>query len=209
MCGIVAYKSKNKIPKHIDILLKLIHESKIRGLHSFGYSYLDNSHVVTKKAFDLPSSIDDFAQSKATGFIYHNRYSTSGDWKVIDNIQPLSTRDISIAMNGVVSMAPIEEYEKQYGIKCSTENDSEIFLQLLLQDKDPEEIIHQMKGSCAVVWLNGNKVYAIRNSHRPLHYFYKDEAIFICSTSDIAHRAVGAKTTEIKPHKLFNLGLYV
>jgi glutamine phosphoribosylpyrophosphate amidotransferase len=208
MCGIIAYKSKVKTPEHIDTLLKLIYESKIRGLHSFGYSYFDRT-MITKKLFVLPSVIDDFAQSKSSGFIYHNRYSTSGDWKVIDNIQPLSDGDISIAMNGVISMAPREEFEKEYNIKCTTENDSEIFLRLLLQGKDPEEIIHRMKGSCAVVWLNKNNVYAIRNSHRPLHYFYKNEAIFICSTSDIANRAVGAVTTEIKPYKLFDLDKYV
>ena len=209
MCGIVAYKAKEKTSEHIDVLLKLIYESKIRGLHSFGYSYFEHSIMTTIKTFTLPTDLELFTKSSSKEFIYHNRYSTSGDWHTEINGQPITHRDISIAMNGVVSMKPRNEYEKEYNIKCFTDNDSEIFLQLLLQGKDPEEIIHLIKGSCAVVWLDGKSVYAIINSHIPLHYFYKYEAMFICSTSDIARRAVGAVTTEVKPYRLFDLGLYV
>ena len=209
MCGIIAYKAKEKTSEHIDTLLKLIHGSKIRGLHSFGYSYFENDIMTTVKTFTLPTELKLFAKSSSKEFIYHNRYSTSGDWHSEINNQPITYRDISIAMNGVVSMKPRKEYEEQYNIKCRTENDSEIFLQLLLQGKDPEDIIHQMGGSCAVVWLDGDRVYAIRNLHRPLHYFNKDSAVFICSTADISYRAVGSRTTEIKPYKLFDLEHYV
>ena len=209
MCGIIAYKTKNKTLEHLDILLKLIYESKIRGLHSFGYSYFENSIMTTIKSFSIPTELKTFYKSQSTEFIYHNRYSTSGDWHSEMNGQPITHRDISIAMNGVISMKPRNEYEKEYGIKCFTDNDSEIFLKLLEKNISPEDIIHQIGGSCAVVWLDGNKTYAIRNPHRPLHYFKKGDAIFVCSTADIAYRAVGATTKEIPPYKLFDLDSHV
>lgn len=189
--------------------MKLIHESKIRGLHSFGYSFFENGITTTVKTFTLPDNLKLFAKSSTNGFIYHNRYSTSGDWHSEINNQPITQDNVSVAMNGVISMSPRNEYEKEYNIKCHTDNDSEIFLQLLLQGKNPEEIINSIGGSCAVVWLVDNKVYAIRNAHRPLHYFKKDNAIFVCSTADIAYRAVGVKTEEIPPYKLFDLDTYV
>jgi glutamine phosphoribosylpyrophosphate amidotransferase len=163
----------------------------------------------TIKTFTIPTDLKLFADSPSKGFIYHNRYSTSGDWHTEINNQPITHQNISVAMNGVVSMKPRKEYEKEYGIKCSTENDSEIFLRLLEKGIPPEDVIKQMGGSCAVVWLEDNKVYAIRNQHRPLHYFIKDDAVFVCSTNDIAHRAVGVKTEEILPYSLFDLDAYV
>jgi glutamine phosphoribosylpyrophosphate amidotransferase len=205
MCGIIAFKTKKKTTAHIQMLLKLIRESKIRGLHSFGYSYV-TSKILTQKFFALPIEIDDFAQSLSNEFIYHNRYCTSGDWSNPNNNQPLNSKRFSIAMNGVISMKPKEEYEQEYDIKCYTENDSEVFLRLLEKGNSPESIIKKIGGSCAVVWLDIDKnVFAIRNKDRPLHYFIKDKAAFVCSTADIAQRALKVKTKEISPYKLLKL----
>lgn len=209
MCGIIAYKAKVKTKDHINILLKLIHESKIRGLHSFGYSFFENGIMNTIKTFTIPTDLKLFVNSSSKVFIYHNRYSTSGDWHTEINNQPITHQNISVAMNGVISMKPRAEYEKEYGIKCSTENDSEIFLRLLEKGILPEDIIKQIGGSCAVVWLEDDKVYAIRNQHRPLHYFIENNAVFVCSTADIAYRAIGIKTKEILPYFLFDLDDYV
>ena len=49
MCGVVGYSSQDPIDEHYSILHKLIYQSKIRGLHSFGYSYCLNNKLTTRK----------------------------------------------------------------------------------------------------------------------------------------------------------------
>jgi len=199
MCGIIGFNTKQKNKKHQEVLLALIRESKIRGLHSFGYAYQETK-IITKKLFELPN-LDDFFNSNSNCLIYHNRYSTSGDWKNEKNNQPITFDNISIAMNGVISMKPKEEYEQEYDVKCETENDSEIFLRLL-QRLSPEQAIKKVGGSCAVVWLKDKFLYAARNESRPLYHFKLLDANFFCSTADIAYRALKIKPFLLKPYEI-------
>jgi glucosamine 6-phosphate synthetase-like amidotransferase/phosphosugar isomerase protein len=210
MCGIIGYYSNksfagNRNKKHTEILLALIKESKIRGLHSFGYSFIENRELVTEKFFDMPTELERFNNANSNLFIYHNRYSTSGDWMDPNNNQPIVVDKMSIAMNGVVSQKEKEEFEKEYNVKCKTENDTEIFLQLL-KKHSIEEAIKLLRGSWAMLFIKDNYLYAVRNEKRPLHYFELENATFFCSTADIAKRALNINTKELKPYELIKMG---
>ena len=146
----------------------------------------------------------------AQAIIYHNRYSTSGDWHADENNQPLQADGVSVAVNGVLSMKPRSEYEAEYGVRCATNNDAEILLRRLLADDDPEELAHKLHGSLAAVFIKCGEVYAIRNTSRPLHWFKFAGAVFVVSTVDIADRAGAPSVVHNVPaFKLFRLLDYV
>ena len=71
MCGIIGYSSKESVNEHYELFYKLINESKIRGLHSFGISYYDQN-IITKKY----KKISDIILPKKNKIIFHNRYTT-------------------------------------------------------------------------------------------------------------------------------------
>ena len=54
MCGIIGFSCKKPSEENISILNELIIQSKIRGLHSFGYSYY-SSLIQTEKHYDIAS----------------------------------------------------------------------------------------------------------------------------------------------------------
>ena len=51
--------------------------------------------------------------------IYHNRYSTSGDFKNHLNNQPIEIGDTSLCFNGVIDMGTKSQMEEKYQIKMS------------------------------------------------------------------------------------------
>jgi len=55
MCGVVAYQSTEPKPEHFVSLVRLMSESKIRGLHSFGIAMQTGSTQGIKvwKSFDI------------------------------------------------------------------------------------------------------------------------------------------------------------
>ena len=76
MCGIVGFSCQKPDTEKIELLQELIIQSKIRGLHSFGYSYLDND-IKTKKRYEIKN----INLPLSNKIIYHNRYSTSGGYE--------------------------------------------------------------------------------------------------------------------------------
>jgi asparagine synthetase B (glutamine-hydrolysing) len=187
MCGVVGFICDNPNQEHIDILKKFINESKIRGLHSFGYTYYDNG-LITNKYFDM-ADIDGSEFPKPKKFIYHNRYSTSGDFRQHINNQPVTVGDKSLVFNGVVDMGTKSEIEKKYNISMHTGNDGEIILHKCVGKEDLKEFITNMKGSFAGMILNKSKqLFVVRNSRRPLWRLIVKDAVYIASTRDIFKR---------------------
>jgi len=132
--------------------------------------------------------------------IFHNRYSTSGDWENQNNNMPITLGDISVAVNGVISMKSKSRFNKEFKVNCHSENDAEIFAQKLAMGKlPPAHIIKKELGSAsfAAVYIRDGEVFAIRNRKRPLYYFIKYGAVFVVSTIDIARRALGERRTAI------------
>lgn len=208
MCGVIGFCTDKVNNKQQEILYALMQESKVRGLHSFGIACYGEfvDYIATKKWFAFPSKEEVF-QLIVPKLIWHNRYSTSGDWKSEDNNQPITVGDISVAVNGVLSMKKKSEYEKEYNVKCKTENDAEIFVQRLMQGESPIDFLYKLKGSFAGVFLYKGGVFAMRNNTRPLHWFKKYGAVFVVPTVDVVDRALKEKlrVQNIQPFTLFNL----
>lgn len=192
MCGIIGYYSRQVTSESLDLLFKLILESKIRGLHSFGWAWYEESILSNNKQQILPTfdQLEKFIGYKDFRFIYHNRYSTSGDYHNVINNQPIVDSGIAVAVNGVITMTPKDEWFERFGTSCETENDAEILLRWLDEYVTEYVELQGMKiGSLAAVYLMDNELYTLRNIHRPLHYIRKYDSVYIVSTRDIARRA--------------------
>lgn len=186
MCGIVGYSSADPKPEHFSILHKLIIESSIRGLHSYGYSFVKDDKLITRKYHDL----DEIVFPVSNKIIYHNRYSTSGDYRNHKNNQPIHVDDMSLVFNGVIDMRTKRQIEKDYKINMETDNDGEILIQRCGNDTELiTRFVNDMKGSFAGIILDSNnKMFAIRNKKRPCWILEYENAIFLASTRDIFKR---------------------
>ena len=203
MCGVVGYSSEKPKQAHLDILNKLILQSKVRGLHSFGYSYFDNE-IRTKKRHNIKN----IKLPLANKLIYHNRYSTSGDYKDHNNNQPIHNKEMSLVFNGVIDMGTKEEIESRYNIKMNTDNDGEIIIHKCGSNKeDLKSFIKETKGSFAgMILTSSNELLAIRNANRPLWKLEHEGAVYIASTQDIFKRVNKSfEPQELKPNELYEL----
>jgi len=185
MCGVVGFSSKNPNTENIKVLKDIIFESKIRGLHSFGYSYFDKE-IKTKKHYELKNIVLPVSNK----IIYHNRYSTSGDYKNHDNNQPIHNEKMSLVFNGVLDMSTKKEIESKYKIKMKYDNDGEIILQTCGTDVNLiQKFVKETTGSFAGIILTAsNDILAIRNSKRPLWKLNHLDSVYLASTRDIFKR---------------------
>ena len=197
MCGIIGYFSKKPSENDWYLLFKLLRQSKIRGLHSTGISYLENSKIVTKKYFQ--NEFNNIAFPTSNLQIYHNRYSTSGDFKNHLNNQPIEIGDTSLCFNGVIDMGTKSQMEEKYQIKMTTENDGEVALRV--SNLDPQALLNFVKdnGSFSGVMIKGETLYAFTNGFRPLWFLEVGESVFIASTQDIFKRAIDGCIPEQVP----------
>lgn len=201
MCGVVGYSCSDPKKEHYEILQAIIKQSKIRGLHSFGFSFYNEGMVTIKH-----HHIDKIEFPPANKIIYHNRYSTSGDYKNHDNNQPIAIGNTSLVFNGVLDMRTKQEMEDCYGIEMETDNDGEILLKLCGSDPNKiQEYIQNTKGSFAgLILTQDNTMYAIRNKNRPLWALNYDKAVFYASTQDIFKRVDSSfEPEELEPYKIY------
>jgi glucosamine 6-phosphate synthetase-like amidotransferase/phosphosugar isomerase protein len=201
MCGIVGYSCNNPKKEHYEILKAIIRQSKIRGLHSFGFSFYD-SGVRTLKYHD----IEEVQLPLVNKIIYHNRYSTSGDYKNHSNNQPITIGNMSLVFNGVLDMRTKAEMETYYGITMETDNDGEIVLKLCGSNTQKiQEYVQKTMGSFAgLILTQDNVMLAIRNRNRPLWMLKHDSAIFYASTRDIFKRVNRYFDPEqLEPYKVY------
>lgn len=96
MCGVIGIVSKNILKQ--DVIKKLIINSKIRGQHATGISYIDEdvikTCIISKNADYL-----DLKNVLTKSLIGHARYSTSS----LEYNQPISHFNVSIVHNGVIT----------------------------------------------------------------------------------------------------------
>jgi len=191
MCGIVGYMSLNPASEHLDILVKLIWQSKIRGLHAAGAAYNYGEQIA--KFFTVNELIKQLqADFPFCDAIAHTRYSTSGNWKELENNQPVVVGKCSLVFNGVISMKTKPEMEQEFGCTLNVDNDGEVFLQHAAKGGHPAKFVQNMTGSFAGLWYdNLGGIHALRNDRRPMWWFYQDSTtVFFCSTRDIIKRAL-------------------
>lgn len=179
MCAIIGFLSKNPNQEAIQTLKKLFVESKIRGMHAYGYA----TPQKTNKSHSLKTLIESI--DKPNILIGHCRYSTSGDYLDHNNNQPLKYLDESMVFNGVIDMRTKPEMEKAYQIQMTSDNDGEI----MLQNNNRQQLL-QSHISFAGLFLKGNKMIAMRNGNRPAYWAQKYDSIYVGSTADIMRRAL-------------------
>ena len=184
MCGVVGYYPVESLASQQDFA-DLFGESTIRGLHAFGLA--QSSHDVIR-SFEVKDIIAAFDPSRPT--IAHARYCTSGNWRVLENNQPVVVDSLVLVFNGVIHMGTKEEMEEEFNVSLSTDNDGEVFLRCREDRMTPWEIIGGMKGSFAGLWFDiDGKMYAGRNARRPLWRCDHLGARWYASTRDIFLRA--------------------
>lgn len=191
MCGVLGIAIKNFNEKDYDLVRSLFIQSMIRGKHATGVSFVKRNYVRTISE-SLPA--DEFIKMKnlkhwtnEDGNLYcigHIRYSTSD----LRFNQPMSTDELAIVHNGVISQEPKETWVEKYGYETKTSNDSELILRCLEKQEHPLDKFNQ--ASMAVCTIDNNKVIrAFRNKDRPLYYNFSSRGIFFASTNDILERS--------------------
>lgn len=202
MCAVIGAILLEPTKQDFAMIRRVFHESKIRGMHATGISFLPNwgKEIVTikdsipaDKFIDIHMHNDNMKYMlNADGNLYligHCRYSTSD----LEYNQPLYTSNKSIVHNGVITQELPENWKDKYGYDCITKNDSE----LVLHSDDPlREFSHMSMG---VVELHANKTMRFyRNGKRPLYLTSIPNGSIITSTADIPKRAeVGGFPVEV------------
>lgn len=193
MCAVIGAVIQRPTKTDFDIIKRVFIESKIRGLHATGVSFIPkwSGKIETIKE---PIAADEFVEKflhndnlkdmvADDGNLYligHCRYSTSD----LEYNQPLFNNDKSIVHNGVITQELPENWNKLYGYECMTKNDSE----LVLHSSDPlKEFSHMSMGVCEL--HIDKRVRFYRNGKRPIYFTTLKNGYIITSTLDIAHRA--------------------
>lgn len=201
MCGVIGCFSNRELSlKELEFARALLRESRVRGIHAFGAAVSeDNSNFTIKRSFSI-KEIDGFISygnpEKIKTIVAHTRYDTSGDWHILENNQPVVNGKDFLVFNGVVRQSAKHEFEKEFGVKCETENDGEIVIHLMRESLlDPQFqraahlLFHDPKVSYAgIEYINGQMTIS-RNKNRPLYISIADGALFVTSTKDILERA--------------------
>ncbi len=191
MCAVIGAFLENPSSRDLIMLADVFRESSIRGLHATGVSWVRNNRVNTMisatpagkfiEAFDLKTALNEDGNLYLIG---HCRYSTSD----LAYNQPLWNENVSIVHNGVVSQEMPENWERLYGYKCKTRNDSELIVHTLQANKSPLEEFPN--SSMAVIELyKEKKLRFYRNGKRPIYFTSLRNGVIITSTKDIAKRS--------------------
>jgi len=206
MCGIVGYVvgKRAHAPVAFEFFTKLMEESRVRGMHASGASWIANGKVRTLKApipaWELVSGAawDALRRSTPMQAIGHTRYSTSGDWQDNANNQPVATSKLAVVHNGLVSMADQKTYEAAYDVKTTSANDTEVILRRVLAARgslssafDRIYTVQPPIFACGFLDDQG-RVTAIRDHIRPL-WLFRSKALSLtgfASTRDIVLRAL-------------------
>jgi glutamine phosphoribosylpyrophosphate amidotransferase len=187
MCAVIGAIIKDPKPSDFDMIRRVFHESRIRGLHATGMSVIFNNKVMT---FKDPVPADKFIHldnleemvndDNVLYLIGHCRYSTSD----LEYNQPIANDEHAIVHNGVITQELAENWDKLFNYKCLTKNDSELVLH---SDSPLEEF---PDASMAVCELTDNKKLLVyRNGKRPLYLNMLPNGCIITSTENIAIRA--------------------
>ncbi len=189
MCAVIGAVLNNPNIIDFDLLLKVFIESKIRGLHATGLSYIKNNRVITEKLpipadqfpFDFPEYVNEDGNLYLVG---HCRYSTSD----LQFNQPISNDNFSVVHNGVITQELPEHWKELYGYDCTTRNDTELLLHTLEDNKSSLEV--WQNSSLAVCELYKDKTLRFyRNGKRPLYSAQLSNGWLVTSTENIPNRA--------------------
>lgn len=198
MCGIIGYAPIAPELEASAAFDRLFHESRVRGLHAFGIAHTNpggDIRVVRARPEHVARTFCPNLRA-----IAHTRYSTSGDWQVEANNQPIFVANrMALAFNGVISMGTKAEFEAAFDVQCASDNDGEVFVQRVLGGEDPLFFVKHMTGSFAGVWLHQGRLSACRNARRPLWRCEAYGGVWFASTKDIFVRAGFPPPESVEP----------
>jgi len=188
MCAVIGAILVKPTKQDFDMLKRVFLESKIRGMHATGITFIGKDGTLETYKEPVPSDkfswLNNFdACLAADGNLYligHCRYSTSD----LKYNQPLYNDTKSIVHNGVLTQELPENWLQLYGYKTETKNDSE----LILYSAEPLTEFSHMSMSVCELHID-KKLVIYRNGKRPLYLTTVKNGSIITSTIDIAHRA--------------------
>lgn len=189
MCSVIGAIIKEPRAEDFLMLHRVFLESKIRGMHATGISYVKHGKIITEKRpvpadefpFNFPSYVNEDGSLYLIG---HCRYSTSD----LEFNQPISNENLSVVHNGVITQELPEKWKELYGYDCETKNDTELILHTAEDCISP--LIRWKDSSLAVIELHVDKVIRFyRNGKRPLYLTSISNGCIITSTADVPKRA--------------------
>jgi glutamine phosphoribosylpyrophosphate amidotransferase len=189
MCSVIGAIIKEPRAEDFLMLHRVFLESKIRGMHATGISYVKHGKIITEKRpvpadefpFNFPSYVNEDGSLYLIG---HCRYSTSD----LEFNQPIANENLSVVHNGVITQELPEKWKELYGYDCETKNDTELILHTAEDCISP--LLRWKDSSLAVVELHVDKVIRFyRNGKRPLYLTNISNGCIITSTADVPKRA--------------------
>ena len=189
MCSVIGAIIKEPRAEDFLMLHRVFLESKIRGMHATGISYVKHEKIITEKRpvpadefpFNFPSYVNEDGSLYLIG---HCRYSTSD----LEFNQPIANENLSVVHNGVITQELPEKWKELYGYDCETKNDTELILHTVEDCISP--LVRWKDSSLAVVELHVDKVIRFyRNGKRPLYLTSISNGCIITSTADVPKRA--------------------
>jgi glutamine phosphoribosylpyrophosphate amidotransferase len=189
MCSVIGAIIKEPSAEDFLMLHRVFLESKIRGMHATGISYVKHGKIITDKRpvpadqfpFNFPSYVNEDGNLYLVG---HCRYSTSD----LEYNQPIANENLSVVHNGVITQELPEKWKELYGYDCETKNDTELILHTAEDCISP--LVRWKDSSLAVVELHVDKVIRFyRNGKRPLYLTNISNGCIITSTADVPKRA--------------------
>jgi glutamine phosphoribosylpyrophosphate amidotransferase len=189
MCSVIGAIIKEPRAEDLLMLHRVFLESKIRGMHATGISYVKHGKIVTDKrpipADDFPFNFPSYVNEDGNLYLIgHCRYSTSD----LEFNQPIANENLSVVHNGVITQELPEKWKELYGYDCETKNDTELILHTAEDCISP--LLRWKDSSLAVVELHIDKVIRFyRNGKRPLYLTSISNGCIITSTADVPKRA--------------------
>ena len=189
MCSVIGAIIKEPRAEDFLMLHRVFLESKIRGMHATGISYVKHGKIITEKRpvpadefpFNFPSYVNEDGSLYMIG---HCRYSTSD----LEFNQPIANENLSVVHNGVITQELPEKWKELYGYDCETKNDTELILHTAEDCISP--LVRWKDSSLAVIELHVDKVIRFyRNGKRPLYLTNISNGCIITSTADVIKRA--------------------
>lgn len=189
MCSVIGAIVKEPRAEDFLMLHRVFLESKIRGMHATGISYVKHGKIITEKRpvpadqfpFNFPSYVNEDGSLYLIG---HCRYSTSD----LEFNQPIANENLSVVHNGVITQELPEKWKELYGYDCETKNDTELILHTAEDCISP--LVRWKDSSLAVIELHVDKVIRFyRNGKRPLYLTSISNGCIITSTADVPKRA--------------------
>jgi glutamine phosphoribosylpyrophosphate amidotransferase len=189
MCSVIGAIIKEPRAEDLLMLQRVFLESKIRGMHATGISYVKNREIITDKrpvpADEFPFNFAEYLNEDGNLYLVgHCRYSTSD----LEYNQPIANDNLSVVHNGVITQELPEKWKELYGYDCETKNDTELILHTAEDCISP--LVRWKDSSLAVIELHVDKVIRFyRNGKRPLYLTNISNGCIITSTADVPKRA--------------------